>query len=588
MTENRRSGKLAVILHADIAGSTTLVQRDEHLAHERIQDTFRRFAETIDKYHGRVCELRGDALLAEFKRASDAVSATLAFQAEQAEHITTLDGNIRPTVRVGIAMGEVIIADNTITGAGVVLAQRIEQLAEPGGLCVTGAIHEALPQRMPFDLNNLGEKEVKGFSGQVSIYAVTLNPDAAIPEPETLPQAEAEEQGLSVKPSIAVLPFANISGDSEQEYFSDGLTEDLITALTLWRLFPVIARNSTFIYKNKAVDVKQIAKELGARYILEGSVRKSGMRVRITAQLINGKTAHNIWADKYDRELDDIFSLQDEITQQIVAVMVPEYEKAERIRSKIKRQTDLNAWDYYLRGMALIHEVTKAGNIKAREMFLRAIELDSEYSDAYVGLAYSHNRDLLMQCTDDREQSKAKSLEYSRRAVTLDDSSSSAHQSLSTAHLWRNEHDLALTEAQLTVKLNPYDAIGLHGLGNKSDLAGDPEGILRMLRAQQLNPQDSDRHIGLTFLARAYINSEEHDSAIKYAKLAINWRPDYPPAYFILAIALGHINRLDEAKAALHECERLQPGFVDSRSNWRPYTDNSRNKHLLAGLEKVL
>ena len=216
MPENRQPGKLAVILHADIAGSTTLVQQDEHLAHERIQDTFQRFREAIDKYHGRVRELRGDALLAEFERASDAVSATLAFQAEQAEYIAKLNDNIRPTVRVGLAMGEVIIADNTVTGAGVVLAQRIEQLAEPGGVCITGAIHEALPQRMPFNLKNLGEQELKGFDEQVRVYTVSLNPGTKLPEPETLPRVEVEVPSLPNKPSIAVLPFDNMSDDPQQ------------------------------------------------------------------------------------------------------------------------------------------------------------------------------------------------------------------------------------------------------------------------------------------------------------------------------------------------------------------------------------
>ncbi len=191
MAENRRPGKLAVIVHADIAGSTTLVQQDEHVAHERIRDTFQRFSETIEKYQGHVRELRGDALLAEFERASDAVTAVLAFQAEQAEFIVQLDDNIQPVVRVGIALGEVIIADNTMTGAGVVLAQRVEQLAKPGGVCITGAIHEALPQRMPFDQENLGEQQVKGFDEQIKVYAVTLSPGASIPEPEPLPQTEA-------------------------------------------------------------------------------------------------------------------------------------------------------------------------------------------------------------------------------------------------------------------------------------------------------------------------------------------------------------------------------------------------------------
>jgi adenylate cyclase len=237
--------------------------------------------------------------------------------------------------------------------------------------------------------------------------------------------------------------------------------------------------------------------------------------------------------------------------------------------------------------MAFIHEFSKEKNTKARDMFQRAIELDPNYSDAYSGLARSYHRDLLMQCTDDRKESIAKALEAARRAVTLDRVSSIAHQVLSTAHIWRNEHDLALAEARVTVELNPNDAIGLHGLGNKSDLAGDPEGIPRMLRAQQLNPQDPDRHVHLTFLARAYVNIQEHEKAIECTRIAIQQRPDYPHAYFILAIALGHIGRIKEARTTLNECERLQAGFVDSRANWCPYTNDGSNQYLLAGLEKA-
>jgi adenylate cyclase len=560
---------------------------NETLTHERIRDAFRRFSEIISNYNGIAHEIRGDAIVVEFSRASDAVGASLDFQAANAAHNEELLDDVRPVVRVGIAIGEVVVADNTVTGEGVVLAQRIEQLAEQGGICIQGAAYETIPKRLPFEYEYLGDRQVKGFDEPVRVYVVSLKLGATIPEPDSQAQQETAAPISPDKPSIAILPFTNMSDDPEQEYFSDGLTEDLITALTLWRSFPVIARNSTFTYKGKAVDVKQIAKELGVRYILEGSVRKSRNRVRISAQLIDGKTAHHIWAQKYDRELDDIFTLQDEITQRISAVIEPEFKRVEFTRSKAKRQIDLDAWDYYLRGTAFINEFTKDGNTKARDMFRRAIDLDPQYSNAYAGIAQSYHRDLLMQCADDREQSINKALEASRRAVALDGASSIAHQVLSTAHIWRNEHGLALAGARTTVDLNPNDAIGLHGLGNKSDLAGDPEGIPRMLRAQQLNPQDPDRHMSLTFLARAYVNAREHEKAIECARLAIQQRADYPHAYFILAIALGHLGRTEEARVAIDRCERSQPGFVASRANWRPYTDEDRNQYLMGGLKKA-
>jgi TolB-like protein/class 3 adenylate cyclase len=360
MATDRLSGKLTVILHADVAGSTSLVQQDEHLAHERIQDAFRRFSEAIEKYQGHILELRGDALLAEFDRASDAVAATLAFQVDHIYLISRLKDDLRPTIRVGIAMGEVVIADNTVTGAGVVLAQRVEQLADPGGLCITAALHEALPKRMPFDLENLGEQVLKGFDEPVRVYRVELSADQSVPAPQQDNQREVsprtpklivaiivvalvivggtayfktrvpQEEPASVermvlplpdKPSIAVLPFTNMSSDAEQEYFADGMTEDLITDISKVKELFVIARNSAFTYKGKAVNVSQVAKELGVRYVIEGSVQRVSNQVRINAQLIDASTGGHVWAERYDGSLEDVFSMRDKITQSIVTAL---------------------------------------------------------------------------------------------------------------------------------------------------------------------------------------------------------------------------------------------------------------------------
>jgi len=330
MDMDQLSRKLAVILHADVVGSTSLVHEDESLAHQRIQGAFRCFSETIEKYHGRVRELRGDALLADFERPSDAVTAALSFQADHACYVDKLDDDIRPVVRIGIAMGEVIVADSTVTGAGVVLAQRVEQLSEPGGVCITAAIHEGMPKRMPFDLAARGEQQVKGFDELVRVYDVSLKAGGAIPEPEVLAQSESAAPAVPDRPSIAVLPFDNMSGDSEQEYFADGISEDLITALSKIHWFFVIARNSSFAYKGQSVDVTRVADELGVRYVIEGSVRNAGKRVRISAQLIDATTGRHVWAERYDRSLVDIFELQDEMTQTIVGAVEPELSAVER------------------------------------------------------------------------------------------------------------------------------------------------------------------------------------------------------------------------------------------------------------------
>ena len=256
MEKDNLSRKLAVLLHTDIIGSTSLVQKNETLAHERIQDTFRQFSEIISNYGGIAHEIRGDALVAEFAKASDAVSASLTFQAANTTQNEQISDDIRPVLRIGIAMGEVVIADNTVTGEGIVLAQRLEQLAEPGSVCIQGAVYDTLPKRLSFEYENLGERKVKGFDEPVRVYEVSLRPGGVIPESESLAQPEAAALDLPEKPSIAVLPFTNMSGDPEQEYFSDGITEDIITSLSRTSNLLVVARHSTLVYKGKAIDIK--------------------------------------------------------------------------------------------------------------------------------------------------------------------------------------------------------------------------------------------------------------------------------------------------------------------------------------------
>ena len=582
MAEERVQRRLAAILAADVAGYSRLMGTDEAGTLARLKAHRAELIEpTIAEHGGRIVKLMGDGTLVEFTSVVEAVACAVAIQRGMAERNAPMAQDRRIVLRIGINLGDVIVEGEDIYGDGVNVAARLEGLAEPGGIYVSGDVYRQVHNKLDLGFEDLGEREVKNIAEPVRVYRLEAGATRAS-EP-----AEATGGAMMARPAVAVLPFTNMSGDPEQEYFSDGLTEDLITALTAWRSFPVIARNSTFTYKNRAVDVKQVARDLGARYVVEGSVRKTGNRVRISAQFIDGETGHHVWAEKYDRQLDDIFVLQDEISQRITGTIVPALAQAELKRSAAKRPADLTAWDYYLRGMAFIHEFTKAGNAKARRMFERAMEVDRDYSEAYTGLSLSHHRDVLLQCSDDRERSIAKALDAARRAVALDGASFAAHQVLSTAHIWRNEHDLALAEARLAVELNPNDAISLHALGNKSDLAGDPEGIPRMIRAQQLNPQDPERHAHLSFLARAYINAHQYQRAVETARLAIQRRPDYPHAHYILAIALGHLGEAQRAQAELEECERLHPGFLASRADWRPYTDEESNRHLREGLRKA-
>jgi len=582
MAEERVKRRLAAIFAADVVGYSRLMGEDEVGTLAALKAHRAALIDPkIAEHQGRIVKTTGDGMLVEFTSVVEAVACAVAIQRGMAERNAPMAQDRRIVLRIGINLGDVIVEGEDIYGDGVNVAARLEGLAEPGGIYVSGDVYRQVHNKLDLGFEDLGEREVKNIAEPVRVYRLEAGATRAS-EP-----AEATGGAMMARPAVAVLPFTNMSGDPEQEYFSDGLTEDLITALTAWRSFPVIARNSTFTYKNRAVDVKQVARDLGARYVVEGSVRKTGNRVRISAQFIDGETGHHVWAEKYDRQLDDIFVLQDEISQRITGTIVPALAQAELKRSAAKRPADLTAWDYYLRGMAFIHEFTKAGNAKARRMFERAMEVDRDYSEAYTGLSLSHHRDVLLQCSDDRERSIAKALDAARRAVALDGASFAAHQVLSTAYIWRNEHDLALAEARLAVELNPNDAISLHALGNKSDLAGDPEGIPRMIRAQQLNPQDPERHAHLSFLARAHVNAHQYERALESARLAIQRRPDYPHAHYILAIALAHLGEAQRAQAELEECERLHPGFLASRADWRPYTDEESNRHLREGLRKA-
>ena len=390
MNEDRLPSKFAFILHADVASSAALVQQDKQLAHERIQDTFLRFGTTIGKYQGKVIELRGDALLAEFERASDAVSAALSFQGDHAYHISRLKDDLRPTVRVGITTGEVIIADGTVTGAGVVQAQRIEQLADPGGVCITAAIHDALSTRMPFDLESLGEQELKGFNDPVRVYRVELIAGESVPpaqqannkktpsnrpgsivaaivialavmggaaywfdtrEPEVeVASIERVALPLPDKPSIAVLPFTNMSNDPEQDFFAQGMTDDLITDISKISGLFVVSRNSVEKYKGKTVEIRQVAEELGVRYIMEGSVRRVGNEVRINAQLIDAFSGGHEWAERYDGSLKDVFAMQDRIIASIVDELEITLIAGEQAELTEIKTSNTDAYDAYQRG----------------------------------------------------------------------------------------------------------------------------------------------------------------------------------------------------------------------------------------------
>ena len=575
--------RLAAILAADAVGYSRLIRADE----EGTLTALRKLrADLIDpkiaEHHGRIFKLMGDGMLAEFASVVDAVRAAVETQHSVSEYNADLPDDRRIVFRVGINLGDVIIDGDDIQGDGVNVAARLEKLADPGGVCISGAVYDQVRDRLELPFEDMGERQVKNIDRPVRVWRL------ASARAENPANAEMEAaRALSDKPAIAVLPFSNMSADPEQEYFSDGLTEDIITALTHWRFLSVIARNSCFAYKNKSMDIKQAGRELGARYLLEGSVRKIGARVRITAQLIDGTSGHHLWAEKYDREIDDIFEVQDEIVQRIAAVVAPELAKAESKRSTDKQVRDLDAWDLCQRGMAAVRKRTRDSNAEGRELLSRAIAIRPDYADAYTGLAMSYNQDILIGDAEDRTATATQATEAALKAIECDNASSWAHHELSTAYQWLNRLDDALAEARIAVNFNPNDAYGLHALGNKSDLAGDSDGIAFMEKAQKLNPEDAQLHTHLTFLARAYLNSGNYGIAVERGRQAIRRRSGYAPAHYILAIALGHLGDMDEARAELAKCDEFSPGFVQSRRNWQPYADPASNERLREGLHRI-
>jgi len=535
MAKDRLSGKLAVILHADIAGSTELVQEDKQLAHERIQDTFQRFSDTIEKYQGHVVELRGDALLAEFERASDAVSAAISFQGEHAYHISRLKDDLRPTVRVGIAIGEVIIADNTVTGGGVVQAQRVEQLADPGGICITAAIHEALSKRMPFDLEDLGEQMLKGFDIPVRVYRVELSGGQSIPAPQQSSQrkessnkpklivavivialviaggatywfkmqepkveaASLERMAFPLpdKPSIAVLPFTNMSGDPEQEYFTDGITENLITDLSKISGLFVIARNSSFSYKGQQVKVRQVAEDLGVRFVMEGSVQRSDDQVRINAQLIDATTGGHLWADRYDGSMSDIFSLQDNITRQIVSALESNLITGETAASS--KTVGTRAYDAFLKGWAHYQRHTLDDLIKARPYLEQAIQLDHDYAQAHAALAAIYWEIWSNGWAEHFNLSLSEAMGKAKQHVEpgLKEATPLAHWVASNIEISEGNYQQAISEAEQVVALDSNNPAGYVTLANALELSGKSDESAELIgKAVRLDPYYSKLH----------------------------------------------------------------------------------------------
>ncbi len=577
--------KLAVLLHADVVGSTSLVRKNETLAHERIQKTFRRFSEFISNHGGIAHEIRGDALVAEFSKASDAVSASLAFQADNTILNEQLSDDIQPVLRIGIAMGEVVVADNTVTGEGIVLAQRLEQLAENGGVCIQGAAYETVPKRLPFEYQSLGEKKLKGFEESIRVYSVKLKIREGVSIPEFINPKNTHPLELPTKPSIAVLPFNNMSNDSEQEFFADGIAEDIITELSKFRTLFVIARNSSFTFKNEQLTVKDVGVKLGVRYVVEGSVRKAGGRVRITAQLIDAIDDKHLWAERYDRDLEDIFAVQDEVTQAIVTAIEPRLATTERQRARRKPTENLDAWECYQRG--LWYMFGYAHTDQALHYFDRAIELDPEFGSAHAGIAYTCALKILLDASKDKEGDLKRGISAAETALSIDQTDPFSHFALGRISIFTGDHEKAIAAFKRAISLNPNYALAHFGLAHALWHAGRPaEALAHHDEAIRLSPHDPILWAFLASKAIALIMVERYREGISLSQEAQRNHDSTMFEYLGEVSGLGMLGKKNEAADALERLKKVQPSVsINFIEQALPISNSDARDRFLQGLE---
>ena len=623
MTREGFKRKLTAILSADVVGYSRLMEDNEE-ATIRTLNTYRNSMTTlIQQNRGRVVDMTGDNLMAEFSSVVDAVKCAVETQKEMSERNADLPENRRMLFRIGVNLGDIIEEDDRIYGDGVNIAARLEGLADAGGICISRTAYEQVKNKLELGYEYLGEHSVKNIAEPVHVYRVLMEPESAgkvigekrktkrwialaaaiivligvgglagwylyIEQTKRIESASMEKMAypLPDKPSIAVLPFENLSGDPEQEYFSDGITEDIITDLSKISGLFVIARHSVFTYKGKTIKIAEVGRELGVRHVLEGSVRKANGRVRITAQLVDATTEGHLWAERYDRDLKDIFALQDEVTQKIVAVLAVKLTEDERERLVRKYTDNMEAYDYYLRGVEYQNRYKKEANLQARQMFERAIDLDPEFAAAYAALGFTHFHEWTFGWSQD-PQSLEHALELAQRTLDLDDSLPWGHHLLGKVYLWKKQHEKAIAELKKAIALSPNDAEQLAGLGYILNFSGRPEEAIGLVKkAMRLNPMNLAYY--LWELSHVYFLTGRYEEAIKTVKRVLDRNSDFMPAHLLLAASYSEIGREEEARAEVAEIERLSPQTsLEALRPRLPYKDQAVLERLFDSLRKA-
>ena len=573
--------RLAAILAADVVGYSRLMGLDETGTLRRLIELRQQVLEPLITAHrGRVVKLMGDGLLIEFTSVVDAVTCAVAWQDRVAEREAEVDDEKRFRFRIGINMGEVIVEGDDIHGDGVNIAARLEGQAEPGGICLSGDVYRQTKGKMEVDFDDLGEKDLKNVVEPVRVYRIAG--DAA---GKQVGSSAKRSKAVPDKPSIAVLPFANLSGDPEQEYFSDSVTEDITTELSRFRELFVIARNSSFSYKGKAIKVQDIAEDLGVRYVLEGSIRAAGSRVRITAQLIEAETGHHIWSERFGRESTDLFSLQEEIAHYIAGTVAGRLKLSAEARAEGKEIGNLEAYDYVLRGQSIVAD-TKENNLRARRAYAKAIELDPTCTRAYVGLALSYEIEWFNHWQDPDSAPLDHALDNAAKAVSLDSTDSRAQLMLGHIYSERGEYRQGEAHLERALDLNPNDPDGFAYMGVHLEKTGNLPGAIECFqKAMRLNPYHPAWY--LWKLGRAYYVTRQYEKALIPLKEALNRSPKFKRARVALLASYGQLGRTEDAGRQVEELLAHHPeASMKQEAQWAYMSDEER-EHWLEGLRKA-
>jgi adenylate cyclase len=571
--------RLAAILAADMVAYSRLMEADEEGTFSRLKIYRREIYGLIKSHKGRAFGTAGDSVIAEFASPVQALRCAGKIQDDLKERNRDLPEDQRMRFRIGVNLGDVVVEGGELHGDSVAVAARLEALADPGGICISGPLFDQVEGKLDSVFDDLGTHKVKNIAKPVRVYRV--RPIQATGEGD---RGETVPLALPDKPSIAVLPFANMSGDPEQEYFSDGITEDIITELSRFRDLFVIARNSSFYYKGKAVKVQEVASDLGVRYVLEGSVQAADSRVRISTQLVDADTGHHIWVERYNRELVDIFALQDEISQMVAATAAGRLKLKAEDRAARKPIENLESYDYVLRGQAIFGD-TEEKNLRAREAYEKAIELDPTCARAYVGLATCHVLDWISGSGDSLNEA----LDCATKAVSLDCADCSAHWRLGRILALRGEFEEAKVHLERALELNPNDADALAFMGSLLSQTGNhDEAIDCHRKAMRLNPYHSGLHLWL--LGIAYYDAKRYAEALIPVKEFSGRSPKLMDARLLLAATYAQLGRIEEARTVVEEILASHPDFSlrqERESSLRYYKFSHGLEHWLEGLRKA-